>query len=158
MAKRILNAGLIRKIDRENMLDLLISFPSQCKRAMLIGKMISIPKKYKRKYKHIVFLGVGGSAIGADIIRSFVVDECDYPIHVIRDYSVPKFVDKDSLVFATSYSGNTEETLSMYRDAKRKKANIIIITSGGKLKNLAKRNRDLLVTIPKGFPPRCALG
>ena len=158
MSKKILNNTLIKKIDQENMLDLLMSFPKQCERAILIGKIVSIPQKYKRNYKNIVFLGLGGSAIGADLIRSFLIDECKYPIHVVRDYTIPKFVDKDSLVFASSYSGNTEETLSMYKNARKRKTNIIIITSGGKLKNLAKRNRNLLVTIPKGFPPRCALG
>ncbi|MCK4464018.1 MAG: bifunctional phosphoglucose/phosphomannose isomerase [Candidatus Omnitrophica bacterium] len=154
----IINNKLIKKIDRGNMLDLLISFPAQCKRAMLIGKMLSIDERYKREYKNIVFLGLGGSAIGADIIKSYLVDECDIPIYVIRDYTIPKFVDKDSLVFATSYSGNTEETISMYKGAKERRANIIIITSGGKLEKLAKRNRNLLVTVPKGFPPRSALG
>ncbi len=154
----IINNKLIKKIDRGNMLDLLISFPAQCERAMLIGKMVSIDKRYKRSYKNIVFLGLGGSAIGADIIRSYLVDECDIPIHVIRDYTIPRFLNKDSLVFATSYSGNTEETLSMYKQVKKRRANIIIITSGGKLEKEAKRNRNLLVTIPKGFPPRSALG
>lgn len=158
MSRPRLDNDLIKKIDRENMLELLVDFPKQCKRATLIGKMLSIDQRYKREYKNIVFLGLGGSAIGADIIRSYLVDECDIPIYVVRDYAIPRFVDRDSLVFATSYSGNTEETISMYKQAKTRRANIIIITSGGKLEKMAKRNRDLLVTIPGGFPPRSALG
>ncbi len=158
MSKPCLDDDLIKKIDRENMLELLVSFPKQCRRAMLIGKMLSIDQRYKRKYKNIVFLGLGGSAMGADIIRSYLVDECGIPIYVVRDYTIPKFLDKDSLVFTTSYSGNTEETISMYKQAKIRRANIIVISSGGKLEKLAKRNRNLLVTIPRGFPPRAALG
>ena len=158
MAKKVLSENLIRKLDKDNMLGLLIAFPKQLKHAMTIGKIASIAKRYKTEYKNIVFLGLGGSAIGADLIRSYLVDECPLPIHVVRDYSIPKFIDKDTLVFAVSYSGNTEETLSMYNEAKSRKANIAVITSGGKLEDLARKNNNLLITIPKGYPPRCAVG
>lgn len=152
------NLKEISKIDKENMLDLLVSFPKQCEDALFIRERSRIKASYKRRYSHIVFTGVGGSAIGADIVKGYVGGELDTPIFVNRDYTIPRFVNKNSLVFAISYSGNTEETLSAYTCAKKSAANIAVITSGGKLKELALKNNDMLIVIPKGYPPRCALG
>jgi glucose/mannose-6-phosphate isomerase len=101
---------------------------------------------------------MGGSAIGADLIKDYLRDEIKVTIYVNRDYTIPDFVGRDSLVFACSYSGNTEETLSAYSRAKKNGAKVIAVTSGGKLEKLARKNRDLVVSIPQGYPPRCALG
>ena len=148
----------IAELDKENMLDLLMRFPKQCEDALFIGEHTKIKDAYKRSYSHIVFIGVGGSAIGGDIVKDYVDGEIGTPIFVNRDYKVPAFVNKNTLIFASSYSGNTEETLSAYADARKKGAKIIAITSDGRLKDLALRNRDMLIKIPKGYPPRCALG
>ncbi|HPN66957.1 MAG TPA: bifunctional phosphoglucose/phosphomannose isomerase [Candidatus Omnitrophota bacterium] len=80
------------------------------------------------------------------------------PIYVSRDYTLPRFVGKDTLFLACSYSGDTEETLSSYAEAKEKGAKIIVITSGGKLEVLAKEDKVPVIYIPKGHPPRTALG
>lgn len=148
----------ISKIDKGNMLELLISFPKQCENALFIGEHSRPAPSYKRNYPHIVFIGLGGSAIGADIVKGYLIEEIGVPIFVNRNYTVPAFVNKDSLIFAISYSGNTEETLRAYGEAKKRSANIIAVTSGGKLKELALKNNDMLILIPKGYPPRCALG
>jgi len=158
MVRKKITRDMLKRIDKDNMLDLLLTFPNQCERAMAIGKITAINNRYNISYRNIVFLGLGGSAIGADIIRSYLIDESKIPMHVVRDYTVPEFVNQETLIFATSYSGNTEEVISAYHEAKKRKSNIIIITSGGKLEELAKGDNNLLVTIPKGFPPRCALG
>jgi glucose/mannose-6-phosphate isomerase len=152
------NLKEISKIDKEKMLGFLVSFPKQCEDALFIGKRLEVRASYKRRYSNIVFTGLGGSAIGADIIKGCVARELDTPIFVNRDYTLPAFVDEKSLVFAVSYSGNTEETLSAYEIAKKRKANVVVITSGGKLKEIALKNNDMLLVIPKGYPPRCALG
>ena len=148
----------IEKLDKANMLDLLISFPVQIKDALSIARKVSISKFYKRHYENLVFTGLGGSAIGADVIKGYVLDQIDIPIVVNRTYTLPKFAGKTSLLFCISYSGNTEETLAAYKEGKRRKISTIVITSGGKLKNLALKNKDLVITIPAGYPPRCALG
>jgi len=158
MNNKSLDTSVINKIDKDNMLNLLITFPMQCEEALEIARSVVIPSKYKRKYKNVVFMGLGGSAIGADLIRSYVVDECKIPITVVRDYVVPAFVGEGSLVIAGSYSGNTEETLSMYEMAKKEKADVVVISSGGKISEKALSNKDLVISIPGGFPPRCALG
>jgi len=152
------NSKEISKLDRENMLDLLVSFPKQCKDALFIGEHLRLVTSYKRGYSNIVFTGLGGSAIGADVIKGYVGGEISIPIFVNRTYAMPHFVNRETLVFAASYSGNTEETLSAYRDAKKRQAKVVVITSGGKLRNLALGNKDMLIIIPKGYPPRCALG
>ncbi|MCQ9207303.1 MAG: bifunctional phosphoglucose/phosphomannose isomerase [Omnitrophica bacterium] len=152
------NVRHIAKLDKENMCDLLVSFPRQCTDALFIAEHSTVKEAYRRKYSNIVFTGLGGSAIGADIVKDYIGGETNVPIIVNRDYTMPEFVNKASLVFAVSYSGNTEETLSAYMDARKKRAKIIVITSGGRLKELALKNRDALALVPKGYPPRCALG
>jgi len=152
------NVKEITKVDRENMLELLTTFPRQCEDALFIGKHVKINPSYKGNYANIVFTGLGGSAIGADIISGYVGDEIDIPVFVNRNYTLPHFVNKKTLLFAVSYSGNTEETLSAYEKAKKKGAKVVVITSGGKLEELAAKAKDMLITIPKGYPPRCALG
>lgn len=147
----------IKKIDKSNMLNLLLGFPMQCRHAFRIGESFSVPKSY-RGFNNIVFSGLGGSAIGADLIRSYVVDEIEIPIFVNRDYTVPSFVGKDTLFFACSYSGDTEETLASYEKAKKKGAKIVAISSGGKLEAAAKKDKIPFISIPKGYPPRTALG
>jgi len=148
----------IQKLDKENMLELLLSFPKQCVDAIQIGAGAEIKSSYKTGYGQIVFTGLGGSAIGADVINGYVGGEIDIPIFVNRNYTLPHFVGERTLLFAVSYSGNTEETLSAYEEAKKKNAKVIAITSGGKLGDAALKNGDSVVTIPKGLPPRCALG
>ena len=149
----------ILRLDGSDMLDLLVSFPKQCEDALFIGEHAEIIPRYKKKkYSHIVFSGLGGSAIGADTLKGYVGDEIAVPVFVNRNYTLPQFVKDDSLLFAVSYSGNTEETLAAYASAKSRKVNTVVITSGGKLMELALKNKDMLIAIPKGYPPRCALG
>ena len=152
------NLKEISRIDKENMLDLLVSFPKQCEDALFIGKHTKVKESYRKTYSHIVFTGLGGSAIGADIVKGYIGGKIDIPIFVNRNYTLPSFVNKNSLVFCVSYSGNTEETLSAYEEALKRNANTIVITSGGKLKERALKNKHMLVVIPGGYPPRCALG
>jgi len=96
---------------------------------------------------------MGGSAMGGDLLRIYLSDT-NIPVYVNRDYKVPNFVNENSLVFVVSYSGNTEETLSSLNDAKEKNAQIIGITSGGKLAEECKK----VIQIPSGLQPRAALG
>jgi len=150
---------IIKKYDRSDMLALLESFPAQCRAARRIGSEFELSGSLKSiRYSNIVCTGLGGSAIGADIVRSYIVDEAEVPVLVNRNYTLPNFVGKDSIVIASSYSGNTEETLSAYNDARRKRAKIIAITSGGELRARAERDGVPVLAIPGGLPPRCALG
>ena len=148
----------IEKCDESSMLELIESFPEQCQDAKCIGDEFELPQGFKRSYKNIVCTGLGGSAIGADLARSYIAEDAQVPVLVNRNYTLPNFVTEDTLVIVSSYSGNTEETLSAYREAVSRGSNIIVITSGGKLEKAAKEDDLPCLTIPEGFPPRCALG
>jgi len=147
----------IKKIDKSKMLDLLLDFPLQLKVAQDLAKKAAILFE-KREFKKIVFAGLGGSAIGADLVRSYLYFESQIPITVIREYELPRYADNSALVFVSSYSGNTEETLSVYHQAKERGCNIVAISSGGKLQEYAKNDKISFIQIPQGLPPRCALG
>jgi len=155
--KGSLNQQTIKKLDKSNMLDLLLDFPEHCKAALdLAGKSNVLFKK--RDFKNIVFAGLGGSAIGADLVRSYLYFESKIPIQVFREYELPAFINESTLIFLSSYSGNTEETLSAYAQAKEKGATLIVISSDGKLKEYAQSDNVTFIGIPQGSPPRCNLG
>lgn len=148
----------IKKYDRSGMLELIESFPDQCQDAKRIGYEFELPKGFKTKYRNVVCIGLGGSAIGADLVRSYIADDLRIPFFVIRNYTLPNFVDENTLVIASSYSGDTEEILSAYRDAMSRGSEAIVITSGGKLSKIAKDDSIGVINIPSGLPPRAALG
>lgn len=139
------------------MLHNLLNFPQQCKHAKAIGESFKVPLSY-RNFDNIVLSGLGGSAISADLARSFVADYFEKPIYVNRNYTLPGFVNSSTILFCLSYSGDTEETISSYYEGRKKNAKMIILTSGGRLKELAKNNGIPCITIPGDFPPRQALG
>jgi len=148
----------IKKYDRSGMLKVLEGFPEQCLDAVNIGSSFKLPDNYRKTFRNIVCTGLGGSAIGADIARSYAADESKTPIFVNRNYALPDFTGEESLVITSSYSGNTEETISAYRDAKKRRSKIIAITSGGELKKSAEADGYPVITIPGTLQPRCALG
>lgn len=147
----------ILKLDPKGMYALTIDFPAQCEHALKIAEKINFLEEYKTA-KNIVMTGLGGSAIGGNLLRSIYEHTSSIPFVVNRDYHLPNFVNKDTLVFVCSYSGNTEETLSSYQIAKEKGAKIISLTSGGELAEKTKKDGGILIQIPSGQPPRTALG
>ncbi|MGI6678127.1 MAG: bifunctional phosphoglucose/phosphomannose isomerase [Dehalobacterium sp.] len=146
----------LKKGDPENMLEALSGLAEQCQDAVERARKVEIP--YTADFKNIVVIGLGGSAIGGDFLRVCGYRKCALPILVNRDYHVPYFVNEHTLVFAVSYSGNTEETLNAYEEAKLKGASLIALTSGGQLAQRAKKDGIPLLTIPSGLQPRAATG
>jgi len=138
--------------DKSNMKEVIFNFPEQIKAAAQVGKDAPIPEI--KEISNIVICGMGGSAIGGDLLQQYLIDEIAIPVWVNRDYKLPEFVNQKSLVFISSYSGNTEETLSQYEKALQRTKNIICITSNGKLEN---ENHPFTVKIPQGYKPRCAI-
>lgn len=147
----------IRRVDPSHMYDLIRRFPEQVEEAIGIGYDTPI-RLAVRNIENIVVCGLGGSAIGGDLLKSYLAGELEVPLIVNRNYTLPKFTGKNSLVIVSSYSGNTEETTSAFKEALKRKAKILCISSGGEVAKLAKRNRLPLITIPGGLPPRAALG
>jgi len=149
----------IKGLDRANMLDILLCLPKQCNQAIVIAEKFKYPSNYKVKnFSNIFFTGLGGSAIGGDIVKTYLSGQLRIPVIVNRNYDVPEFISKDTLAFVCSYSGDTEETLSAYKQIKAKGAKVIIITSGGRLGDLSEKDKTPCIIIPRGIPPRTAIG
>lgn len=147
----------IQRFDHSDMRRLLTGFPQQAEEAVRIGRGAALPYRAST-IRNIVVNGLGGSAIGGDLLRSYLADEVKVPFIVNRTYTLPSFVDRDTLVIISSYSGNTEETIAAHREAHRRKAKVLCVSSNGETARMAKKYRQPLITIPGGLPPRAALG
>ena len=147
----------IQLVDRSNYFRLLVEFPQQVEEAVQIARAAEV-KLSVRGIQKIVITGLGGSAISGDLLRSYLADQIRIPIFVNRHYSLPEFVGKNTLVFVSSYSGNTEETTAAHRQATKRAAKIVCISSDGETASMANRYRQPLIMIPRGLPPRAALG
>jgi glucose/mannose-6-phosphate isomerase len=144
-----------RLLDPSGMLRHLLLFPEQCQRAWHNATDFGYPKDYL-KVDRVVISGMGGSAIGGDFVRRLAMLENTLPVWVHRDYGLPPHTDRNTLLIFSSYSGNTEETLSCFSDSLRTQAKKIVLTTGGKLKALAEKERIPVLTIDYEAPPRAA--
>lgn len=143
-------------LDPQSMWRLLESFPKQAEAAGELSGKIRLPAP--ASISGVVVTGLGGSAIGGDVAKSAAGDSLRVPLLVNRDYRLPAFVDPTWLVIVSSYSGNTEETLSAYNQARRANAPRVCVSSGGRISAMAGEDRVPVITIPPGLPPRAALG
>ena len=147
---------MFKEFDRENMFGAIWAFPENIVNALKLGNQITLSQSYIN-IQNIVIAGMGGSAIGGDVVSILEKDNLDIPFVVCRGYSLPNWVNEHTLVVCSSYSGDTEETLSALDDALNKKAQVCGITTGGELeKHLKKLGKDLVI-IPSGLQPRAAL-
>lgn len=151
-----ISKDLIEKLDSENMWDLLCDFPKHWAEVMQLTEGWK-PAILNEDLNGICFVGMGGSAIGADLIRSYVSDTAPVPIQVVRHYELPAWVNEETLVVGCSFSGNTEETLTAFQEAGRRGAKRLAVTTGGKLFQLAQKEDFDYMRIPGGMPPRAAL-
>ncbi len=136
------------------MLDIIKSLPEQLEEA----SRLEIPDIPEGDYGRVIVGGMGGSAIGGDVARD-VFNKINFSIETVRGYDLPGHArPDDTLFFAVSYSGNTEETLSLFNQALERGLNVVAITSGGRLAEISRQKGLPLITIPSGYPPRGALG
>jgi glucose/mannose-6-phosphate isomerase len=157
IANRLDQPDFTRRLDPRGIYDLTVGFAAQCREGRRIAEAAAVPFD-GGNVRSVVITGLGGSAAGGDFTRALFEAEGRVPCLVNRDYSLPHFVGVESLVFATSYSGNTEETLAAYADARRRGALIVAVTSGGELGRRAEADGVPVITIPGGQPPRTAMG
>jgi glucose/mannose-6-phosphate isomerase len=148
----------IAKLDPQDMYGKIVDFPAQLREGYNLPAIEGEKQIDVGDLTAIIVVGMGGSAIGGDMLRSYLSDELQLPIFVNRNYSLPGFVNEKCLVIAASYSGNTEETLAAYAEAETRGCPIFVATTGGKLGELASAAKLPRVTLPKGFQPRAALG
>lgn len=140
----------IQKLDKSNALGIIAGQPNQLRHEFNV-------QFSSKTYKNIVVAGMGGSALAAEFIRSWLISRLPMPFEISRDYSLPGFVSGDTLVIASSYSGNTEETLSALTEAENKGADIVVISAGGKLAEVARDKGYPYFEVPAGLQPRLAV-
>jgi glucose/mannose-6-phosphate isomerase len=151
----------IAKIDVNNALGSIEQLGSQVQQIWEDSKNLKFDESY-RNIKNVVVAGMGGSALGTHVIQTVFKDELAIPVLVVPDYELPSFVNSETLVIASSYSGTTEETLSAVQDAHKKGAKIAGITSGGKLAEFLRSNNYPAIIFETTYnpcnSPRMALG
>ncbi len=149
------NPESLYKLDSMGMFKSVWNLPAQCREAGLIGAELSLPKR--KSWSQVIIAGMGGSAIGGELLRALAQERLDIPVCVSRDYQLPCCADYATLVFVVSYSGNTEEALSAYADAQAKGAFTVVFTGGGALRQKAIADGTALVSLPKEAAPRAAI-
>ncbi len=135
---------------------LIAAFPQNIIESLEIASKIQLQKPINPIH-NIVICGMGGSGIGGKLVSQWLQDELKVPVTLVQDYTLPAFVNENSLVIGSSYSGETEETLYSLTKAKSLGSHIIGICSGGKLASFCKENEYDLFIVPGGNPPRTAL-
>jgi glucose/mannose-6-phosphate isomerase len=152
------NLSAIQRVDRSSMLKRACALAQECRQGWQMGLHWSAFSHAHRRASGLAVVGMGGSAIGADLIQGILREGATRPIWVNRTYTVSRWMGRNILVLACSYSGNTEETLTASKQAYQNGAHVAAITSGGQLAEWARRKGIPLLIIPSGLPPRSALG
>lgn len=143
-------------VDSIDMFGAVAGLPEQCQEAWELGQNSQLPGA--GAISNIIVAGMGGSAIGGDLLRVYAAGKAAVPVAVNRGYLLPAYAGPDTLVIAVSYSGNTEETLSAYDDARARGCSMLALTTGGKLKERSEGDGVPVITIPGGISPRAATG
>lgn len=133
----------------------LLCFPDHLAEGYTEAKHFPLSPRY-REIRQIVFTGIGGSGIGGQMTKQILRNRLPVPMEIISSPPLPYFVDQNTLLILSSYSGNTKETLGVAHTARKRNLPAIALTSGGELQALFPQESTL--TIPPGFQPRCALG
>jgi glucose/mannose-6-phosphate isomerase len=146
----------VKKYDPQNQFDVLINTYKQIEFAW--SNNFKIDGIASSDLSNIIISGLGGSAISADLIKNYLGEEIAVPILVNRNYHLPKFANKNTLFIASSYSGNTEETISALKQAIEIGCKIICITTGGEVELIATSKNLSCIKVQPGFQPRYSLG
>jgi glucose/mannose-6-phosphate isomerase len=159
----------MQKLDESNQLNWIQQWDQMLDKAIETGSSVKIPKElklgksasilnYEQNFSSIIICGMGGSAISGDYLTSILFHEktFDIPIQIIRGYIIPKWVNSRTLVVGVSYSGNTRETLTCIFHAMKSKAPIILLSSGGVVKEVAEKYSLPLINLPGSYQPRAA--
>jgi glucose/mannose-6-phosphate isomerase len=148
------DVGAIQKIDKSDMLSFHINASNHYKESAKNAEKIKLDYPCP---ENIIISGMGGSAIGGELLKDYIRATASVPIEINREYHLPKYANKRSLVILASYSGDTEETLSSLLDAVNRKCMIFCLSSGGNLIRLAEMLNVPYLQVRSGMPPRAAL-
>lgn len=140
------------------MLKMIQNFPEQMSQIMDLAEKYNLSQA-SHEINNVLVCGMGGSGIGADFVHKFIQKACARPFVVNKTYDIPAFADKHTLAIVSSYSGNTEETLSAFQKLLIAHCKIVVISSGGALLRLAKENQLDFIELPGNWnSPRACLG
>ncbi len=157
MAEILDDSEARRGLDPQGMLEAIAELPEQCRQAWTAARSLELPADYSQ-IDRIVVLGMGGSAIAGDMLRAVLQRQSAIPVFNVRQYELPSYVDERSLVIASSFSGNTEETLSAFDQALTGPAKKFAVTGGGRLLTTARAHGLPVFTYEYQGQPRAALG
>ena len=144
----------LKAVDKSSMLNFCLNSSD------LYGKAAKLADQIKVNYpkpENIIVAGMGGSGIGGELLKDWARTSMKVPIEVNREYQLPNYADKRTLVLVSSYSGDTEESLGAFLDALKRKCMIYCVSSGGALLENAERLKVPYLRVPGGMPPRAAL-
>jgi glucose/mannose-6-phosphate isomerase len=160
------NLQAVRSVDKSNMLEQCLKTSEFCKEAVTQSRHFKLPKTAKiskklqikyEKPKNIIIAGMGGSAMGGDLLRDWLQNRVNVPIEVCRDYYLPAYANGKTLALVVSYSGDTEETLCALLDAVKRKCMTVAVASGGTLIAFAQKLHLPYIVVRGGFQPRVAV-
>jgi glucose/mannose-6-phosphate isomerase len=143
------------RADGAGMLGHVAEFSGQLAEGWRISRGLELPQEAPRS---VAILGMGGSAIGGELVQGIWADRISVPVEVVRGYDLPAWVGKDTLVIASSNSGNTEETLRALETALARRCPVVCVSTGGALKNVAQAARLPLAVFPDRGSPRSSVG
>jgi glucose/mannose-6-phosphate isomerase len=148
-----------KKLDAENMIGQIDGLPDQLQSAWSLGQTLPLPSTIIGRVSQVVIAGMGGSAIGGDLLAAWAASKADAPISVHRDYGLPAFArGSQTLVIASSHSGNTEETLDAFDAAVKNGCTIVAVTTGGELGRRADDGGIPAWRFEHSGQPRAAIG
>jgi glucose/mannose-6-phosphate isomerase len=151
------DAAKLEALDPGGMRHHLEGFADQLREAVGMGRETPLSVEVEG-VTAVAVVGMGGSAIGGEMALGYLSGSLSVPLSVVRDYRLPGYVGPSTLVYVSSYSGNTEETLSAYEEARARGARIVCSTTGGEVGRIAGAEGHDVVGVPAGYPPRAALG
>lgn len=152
------DSSLHERLDQGRMLAAIDALPDQLREATTLAAQVDWLSYKPTTPAGVCVCGMGGSAIGGDLARSYWEHESPVPMVVVRSDRLPEYINRFWMVIGSSYSGGTPETLSAVDDARARGSNILALTSGGRLAALAREAAWPLIMLPGGMMPRAALG
>ncbi len=149
--------SIYNHLDPQGMGDEIDALPEQLERAWQLGQQMELPP-FSSLPQKVLIAGMGGSAIGGELLATYLAPKSRIPILVHRDYDLPSWVDEKTLIVVSSHSGNTEETLEAFDRALQRRAPIVALTAGGELAQRAQKQGVPLWQFEHQGQPRAAIG
>ena len=152
------NPSTFEKLDSEDVLGAVENLSDQCRRGWMLGREAQgLPEALG--VEAVTVLGMGGSGVSGDVVQAVVEPRLPLPWRTIKSYGpLPEWIGRNTLVFAVSYSGSTEETVAALAEAQERGARVVVISSGGPLRDFAESHGLAHILIPSGLQPRASLG